>query len=118
MPDYVNQSTEMQTCIDDCQECWTMCTETVQHCLQKGGRHADEKHIILLLDCADICRTAADFMLRGSDMYPQVCEVSTEVCDRCADSCQQMADDEMMRDCAEVCRRCAESCRQMAGAEV
>jgi hypothetical protein len=69
------QATEMQTCIEDCRECWSRCTETLQHCLTKGGRHVGAGHIRLLLDCADICRTFADFMLRGSELYPQVCEV-------------------------------------------
>jgi hypothetical protein len=114
----INQNIDMQTCVDDCQECWSMCTATVQHCLHKGGRHAEADHIRLLLDCADICKTAADFMLRGSDLHPQVCEICATVCDRCADSCDQMADDDTMRDCSEVCRRCADSCRQMSTARV
>jgi hypothetical protein len=118
MPHEINQSVEMQTCVDDCQECWRICTETSQHCLSKGGRHAEADHIRSLLDCADICRTAADFMLRGSDLHPQTCDICAAACDRCADSCEQMSDDDMMRDCAEVCRRCAESCRQMSSARV
>jgi hypothetical protein len=69
-----------------------------------------------LLDCASICHTSADFMLRGSDLHRPTCGVCAEVCQRCAESCERMAEDELDRRCAEVCRRCAESCRQMAGA--
>ena len=118
MPQDVSQNVAMQTCIDDCQECWTLCTETVQHCLQKGGRHAEADHIRLLLDCADICRTTADFLLRGSDLFPQVCDMCAIVCERCADSCDQLAEDSSMMDCAEVCRHCVDSCRQVAGTRV
>ena len=87
----------------------------MSHCLQQGGRHAEASHIQLLLDCVDICRTSADFMLRGSDLHTLTCGVCAQVCERCAQDCEQMGDDEMMRRCAEACRRCAESCRRMAG---
>jgi hypothetical protein len=109
-------SAQMQECIDNCQRCHAICVETTTHCLEKGGRHAEAGHIRLLLDCAQICATSADFMLRGSDLHARTCGVCAEVCARCAESCERMADDEMMRRCAEECRRCAESCRKMAQA--
>lgn len=109
-----HQNPEMKRCIENCDECHRVCVETVQHCLQKGGHHAEASHIRLLLDCAQICQTSEDFMLRGSDLHPLTCGACAEVCARCAEDCERMADDEMMRRCAEVCRRCAESCRQMA----
>lgn len=105
---------EMQECIDSCTRCHAICVETMTHCLKKGGKHADPAHIKLLADCAQICATSADFMLRGSDLHGRTCAVCAEVCERCAKSCERMADDEMMKACAEECRRCAESCRRMA----
>jgi hypothetical protein len=107
---------EMRRCIDECSSCHDICLECVTHCLSLGGKHADASHIRTLLDCADICATSADFMLRGSEMHASVCGVCAEACERCAESCGRMPDDDMMRRCAEECRRCAESCRQMAGA--
>jgi hypothetical protein len=107
---------EMEHCITNCDECHEVCLRTVAHCLEKGGRHAEAGHVRLLLDCAQICRTSADFMIRGSDLHALTCGVCAEVCARCAESCERMAEDELDRRCAEVCRRCAESCRQMAGA--
>ena len=69
----------------------------------------------LLLDCAQICATSADFMLRMSDHHPQVCGVCADICDACARECESMADGaEFMRRCADACRRCAESCRRMS----
>lgn len=109
-------STGMRECIQNCQECVSICLETVQHCLTMGGKHAEASHIRMLLDCAAICRTSAEFMLGGSAFHGRVCGVCAEVCAACADDCDRMAEgDELMRRCADTCRRCAESCRRMAG---
>jgi len=104
----------MQECIRNCTECHRVCLETVAHCLQLGGPHAEAAHIRLLLDCVQICATSADFMTRRSDLHARTCAVCAEVCERCAEDCEQFGDDEQMKRCAEVCRRCAQSCRQMA----
>jgi hypothetical protein len=109
-----DRSPQMQTCIDDCLDCHSICLETVNHCLQMGGKHAGPRHIRLLLDCAEVCQTSANFMLRNSDLHRQVCGVCADVCIACAESCEQFRDDAQMMACAEVCRRCAESCREMA----
>lgn len=108
-------SNDMRECIDTCTDCHNICLETVAHCLQMGGKHAEASHIRTLLDCAEICATSANFMLRGSELHPQVCGVCADACERCAADCERIdPNDDMMRRCAEVCRRCAESCRQMA----
>jgi hypothetical protein len=78
-----------------------------------GGEYAQPNHIRLLLDCAEICQTNANFMLRGSDLHGLICATCAEVCDRCAGDCDRF-DDAQMKRCAETCRRCAESCREMA----
>ena len=119
MPDHTSQQTggAMEECISNCTECHRVCLETITHCLRQGGRHAEADHIRLLLDCAQICATSADFMIRGSGLHGRTCGVCAEVCARCAEDCERIdRDDEMMRRCAEVCRRCAESCRGMASA--
>jgi hypothetical protein len=59
-------SSEMQQCIDECTRCHNVCLATVSHFLELGGKHADPAHIGLLLDCAEICQTSANFMLRGA----------------------------------------------------
>jgi hypothetical protein len=111
-----HRSPDMDRCIDNCQECHETCLSLVDHCLQKGGRHAEADHIRRLLDCAQICATCSDFMIRGSDLHTETCRACSEICERCAEDCSRMADDQEMKACVEVCRRCAESCRQMAGA--
>jgi len=116
MPSHATHQTggSLQQCIEECEHCHHVCLETVTHCLQTGGKHAEAAHIRLLLDCAEICQTSANFMLRGSDLHTRTCAACAEVCERCAESCERFGDDDKMKACAEVCRRCAASCRAMA----
>jgi hypothetical protein len=109
-----NVGEEMRRCIEECTTCHEVCLATVAHCLEAGGEHAEAAHVRLLLDCAQICVTSADFMLRGSELHGETCGACAVVCERCAESCERFADDEVMSACADVCRRCAESCRRMA----
>jgi hypothetical protein len=110
---------EMERCIQECQSCHALCLQTVRHCLQLGGEHATAAHIGLLLDCAEICQTSADFMLRGSRFHSRTCGVCAEVCEACAQDCERIGpNDQQMQACAQACRRCAESCRRMASMAV
>ena len=110
---HLENDAAMRSCIDECQSCHEVCVETVTHCLSISGEHAGAEHIRTLIDCAQICATSADFMLRGSLAHGDVCEVCADICDACAESCEQLEGAEMKR-CADQCRRCAESCREMA----
>jgi hypothetical protein len=104
----------MQQCIDDCLDCHRTCLyDAMNHCLETGGEHIAPAHFRLMMNCAQICQTAADFMLSASHLHARVCAACAEVCEACALSCEQVGD---MDECVQVCRRCAESCRTMAGA--
>jgi hypothetical protein len=83
----------------------------MNQCLESGGKHVAPDHFRLLINCAEICQTSANFMLSASAFSNPICRVCAEVCDACAKSCEQIG----MEDCARVCRECAQSCRQMAG---
>ena len=107
-------SQEMKNCIAECTTCHEVCLSMVQHCLERGGTHAQPAHVRTLLDCAQICATSADFMTRGSPLHAHTCGACAAVCDACASDCERMADDAEMKRCAETCRRCAASCRHMA----
>lgn len=106
---------EMKKCITACLECYAICTSTISHCLEMGGKHAEMKHIRVMQDCAQVCLTSADFMLRGSNSYARMCAICAEICDACAQNCEQidMHDAEMLQ-CVEACHRSAETCRAMA----
>jgi hypothetical protein len=105
----------MRECIRNCVDCHSVCLQSVTDCLEIGGKHAEAGHIRLLLDCAAICQTSADFMLRDSDLHTKTCAVCAEICQQCAEACERF-DDARMQACATTCRQCAASCWQMAGA--
>jgi hypothetical protein len=106
---------DMRKCIEACQSCHEICLETVEHCLTQGGKHAAPDHIRTLMDCAQICETSADFMIRGSDLHSHTCHACAAICEQCAVSCEQLPGPEM-KACAEECRRCADECRAMSQA--
>ena len=108
---------EMQHSVQSSLDCSRTCLETVRHCLEMGGKHAEAGHITTMLDCAEICQTNANFLLRGSQSYLSFAQLCADVCDQCAVSCEQFGDDAQMRACAEACRRCASSCRQLTRAQ-
>ena len=106
------QNSEMQRCIDACKRCHDVCLRmAMTHCLQKGGQHVEEEHFRLMLNCAEICQTAANFMLSNSSVHDVVCAACAKICDACAHSCEQIGD---MDECVQTCRQCAESCEEMA----
>jgi hypothetical protein len=106
-------TSDVRACLEACQSCHEVCLETLTHCLARGGEHAEASHIRALLDCAQICATSADFMLRGSPRHGSVCDVCADACTECAASCGKLDGAEMQR-CAEECRECAAQCRVMA----
>ena len=110
-----HSSEEMNRCIQLCQECHVSCIQMIGHCLRLGGRYATSDHLRLLMDCAQMCTTTADFMARGSFVHDRTCGLCSELCGRCASSCKQVAEgDQIVKQCAELCLRCAESCDRMA----
>ena len=106
-------SPDMQACIEECLRCYSMCLSTaMNHCLEMGGKHTEKPHFTLMMACAEMCRTAAHFMLIGSRHHKHTCGECAEICAECADDCERIGD---MQECVDACRRCAESCRRMAG---
>ena len=110
------ESSEMAKCIEACLDCHRTCEEmALDHCLRLGGKHVERDHFALMLNCADICRTAAHFMMADSELHPRVCDVCAEVCAACAESCERVG---AMAKCVKACRACEQECRAMAGALV
>jgi hypothetical protein len=105
----------MDECIQNCLDCYRACLATVPHCLNRGGEHASQAHITILLECAELCQTSARLMLIQSTIHGDVCNVCATACERCADDCLRMGSgDAKMLNCAEVCNRCAKTCAGMA----
>lgn len=107
-----HQSVEMRECIDECLKCHIMCLSTaMNHCLEVGGEHVAPAHFRLIAACAEICQTAANFMLISSTHHQRICRECAAICDECAASCERLGG---MEECAAACRQCADSCRGMA----
>lgn len=105
----------MQACIEACSHCHHICLQTaMNHCLEIGGKHVEAGHFRLIMSCAEICQTSANFQLSGSVFHHRLCLLCAEVCEACAADCEKVGD---MDECAEACRECAVSCRQMAGVQ-
>jgi hypothetical protein len=105
----------IEDCLKNCADCHRICVETINHCLQAGGAHAAADHVGLLNDCAQICQTAQDFLIRRSELHPGVCGACAQACNACADSCDQLGADPQTKACAAMCRACAASCQALAG---
>lgn len=102
---------DMQACIIACSHCHQICLQMgMNHCLESGGKHVEANHFRLLMNCAEICQTSANFLLSGSLQY-SLCEVCAEICEACAADCERIGE---MDECVHACRNCAETCRQMA----
>lgn len=109
-----SQTSEMESCIDTCRRCQQTCLHmAMTHCLEQGGKHVEPEHFRLMMNCAELCQTAANFMLSQSSLHAAVCAACAEVCTACADSCEQVGD---MDECVRICRECADSCHKMSGA--
>ena len=104
---------ELMECLQRCLNCYSICNQTLQHCLEMGGLHSKNEHIQLLIDCTKICETAASFITRNSKLHMDICRVCAEVCRLCAKSCSAIEDDTMAI-CAEVCTECATSCEKLS----
>jgi len=105
-------SKEISACIDTCFDCQRVCLGlAMTHCLETGGDHVAPRHFRLMIDCAAICATTADFMLHKSQFHHQMCGLCATVCRTCAEDCARM---DGMEECVTACHACAESCARMA----
>ena len=105
-------SSDMQSCIDACTQCHQVCMKMAMiRCLQMGGKHVEPDHFRLMVNCAEICQTSANFLLAGSAFSARLCAICADICQACADSCREL---DGMVECVRACDACASSCRSMA----
>ncbi|MBK3404078.1 four-helix bundle copper-binding protein [Methylorubrum populi] len=114
MPGMGGGAMTIQECVDSCLKSHTMCLDTGRYCMEQGGRHVAAAHLALLLDCAEMCQTTANSLLRRSPQHAVVCEACARLCEACARDCEGFAPDPQMQRCARTCQDCARSCRDMA----
>jgi hypothetical protein len=105
-------SRDVTECIDACLDCHKICLGTaMMHCLEMGGEHTAPPHFRMMIDCAAICATAADFMLHKSQFHRETCRLCAIVCEACGEDCERIGG---MEDCAAACWACAKHCQKMA----
>lgn len=105
-------SADMRACIEACLKCHGMCLSmAMNHCLEAGGKHVAPGHFKLMMACAEMCQTSANFMLIGTPLHKHSCGLCAEICMQCAASCDEVGG---MDSCMAQCRACAEHCQAMA----
>lgn len=103
---------QYQSCIDACNKCAQLCNECFRMCLVEPDVKAREHCIVDLVECAEICMTAASAMTRRSYHVDRICNLCATICEECASECGKF-NDEHTRACADACRQCADECRKM-----
>ena len=105
---------QFESCIEACNACADACDFCAASCLKEDDVKMMARCIALDMDCAQICRSAAAYMARGSEFAGLICAACAEICDACGDECgkHQMSH---CQECAQACRRCADECRRMSG---
>jgi hypothetical protein len=103
---------DRERCIRNCMDSARTCYETAMtRCLEEGGEHVEPEHFKLMMNCAALCRTVAEFLLSHSPYAARLCALCANVCLACADSCRAIGG---MDPCARACDACAESCKLMS----
>jgi hypothetical protein len=97
-------SKEVQQCIEACRECQRCCVA-----LETSGG-VDSKTIKTAKDCAEICQTCANFVMRDSQFAAGIRKLCAEACKACAAACEKASRGSIAQECGAACRRCAEAC--------
>lgn len=104
----------MTDCVDHCIASHRMCLETAAYVAKQGVPLATASLLAMLTDCAELCQTTANSMLRESTLHIILCRACAEACERCAQECLRHGNDRQMSRCSNTCKDCAASCRAMA----
>ena len=99
-----------QSCVLALNECRAACLDMVGNSIRMQGYYAELGHVRLLEDCARLCESTVDFLLRGSELAPEMLALCADVCRRSGRDCERFDYDQRLLDCAAACRRSAEAC--------
>lgn len=100
---------QIKNCVDACIACAITCTHCAISCLEEKEVQKLTKCIRLDLECAAICKAAAELIREGSAYAKELCQLCATICIACAEECDKHADMGMehCRECADACRSCA-----------
>ncbi len=65
----------------------------------------------LMLDCSEMCQTAANFLIRDSDHYLRICREAAEICADLMSRCEKV---DGMESVISECGKCVAACRIVA----
>lgn len=114
MPPTPSIAPAVRVVIDECWRCHKICLDTMRLTLAGGGTEPVPEIGVTLLDCADLCRTAADSLTRGSPHAGIACAACAAICRLGAEECRA-AGDARLAGAAEACDRCATACGSVFG---
>jgi hypothetical protein len=97
-------SKQVQECIEACKECQKCCAA-----LERSGG-VDSRTIQTAKDCAEICQTCSNFVMRESQYAADIRKLCAELCKACATACDKASQGSIAKECGKACRRCAEMC--------
>lgn len=101
---------QMQLSADHCLECFRACSEAMAHTIDLRRQHWEHEHYRILLDCIDVCKTTAGFLIRQSDYYKDICSVCALICKETTKCCQEFGNDPFMLKAGDIASKCAKSC--------
>lgn len=102
--------------VEACNGCATACQHCILACLEEENVSHLKRCIQLDLECAALCRSAAEIMTLKSVHSGEICKICAVACHACAEECEKHAQMGMghCRVCAEACRKCAQVCEEVA----
>jgi hypothetical protein len=104
-----NCDPETKECITALQACHAACLQFATFdCLEGGILQVEANRIRLMLDCAEICQTAANFLIRDSDHYLRVCREAAVICEDLSSVCCKIT---TMKRVLVACNNCVSACR-------
>jgi hypothetical protein len=97
-----------EICVRALRACHDICLRaaTVDR-LMISGLPVPANHIRSMLDCAEICQVAANFLVRDSDNYVRICYEAAVICRELA-SMSEKFDNNM--NVVAACNACASAC--------
>jgi hypothetical protein len=107
---------DFSSCIDPCHDAVAACHRCAAACLKQPGTAKTARCIQLNAECAQICRLAAGYLSRHSELAIELCTLCAAACELCSQECAQQP----VRQCQEsaaACRRCAQAYRTAAYAQ-
>jgi hypothetical protein len=93
--------------------CAAACEYCADACLNEDNIKMLVECIRLDKDCADICRTTANFLSRDSKQSNELLRVCADICRACAEECEKHDHHDHCIECARACRECEEACRSL-----